>query len=498
MKEQKMEDLTNFSEKETANRVGLMGLTIITVIISLAYILELVKGSRSAAYVAVTVLLSVAPFTAGWILFKKNRESGVIRHIVSYGFGILYIYVLFTANNDLVFTYVVPMLIIVTLYGDVAYTVKIGAAAAVVNIIAVVISLVQEGAKGENLVTAEIHALLMLLIVAYFIWVTVMTAKFGRVRLSRLGVEQEKTEEILKDVLQISGRMGQTIASVSSEMDTLRQSVDHTLTSMTEVNRGTNESADAAQKQMTMTQAIKSRIGDVETVSAVIDDNVKSTSDAIEEGQNHINRMDLLTTQVDKAGKDVAEALRSFQETTSQMNSITDMITQVATQTSLLALNASIEAARAGDAGRGFAVVASEISNLSGQTTQATNDINGLITSVASQLEVMVGTIEKLLKAGEEESECAQETSRSFTLITRHMQEITRHSADLDKIVRDLAAANEEIMASVETISAMTEEVTAHANETYSSSEQNQEIVSHIDDLVDELNQDAEELRAHG
>lgn len=230
----------------------------------------------------------------------------------------------------------------------------------------------------------------------------------------------------------------------------------------------------------------------------MIDDNVKSTSDAIEEGQNHINRMDLLTTQVDKAGKDVAEALRSFQETTSQMNSITDMITQVATQTSLLALNASIEAARAGDAGRGFAVVASEISNLSGQTTQATNDINGLITSVASQLEVMVGTIEKLLKAGEEESECAQETSRSFTLITRHMQEITRHSADLDKIVRDLAAANEEIMASVETISAMTEEVTAHANETYSSSEQNQEIVSHIDDLVDELNQDAEELRAHG
>ena len=179
------------------------------------------------------------------------------------------------------------------------------------------------------------------------------------------------------------------------------------------------------------------------------------------------------------------------------MNSITDIITNVASQTRLLALNASIEAARAGDAGRGFAVVASEISNLAGQTTDATENINALITDVVSQVGNMVTTIEKLLKAGEEESRCAADTADSFEKISGTVDIIKQHTSDLDSVIARLASSNDEIVNSIQTTSAVTEEVTAHATETFDITKKNQDIVNHINTLVEGLNADAEELKSN-
>ncbi len=492
-----LEDLASRSELAVANKVTTMALTILCSIVSVAYLAEIAKGNRTVGYVAVTVILCMTPVILGWTIYNKDRNSVLLKRVIAIGFAIMYIFVLFTKQNDLVFCYAIPMLIVTTLYGDLPYTIRIGIGVIVVNIAAIVIQFVTTDVAAEQIVTAEIQALVMVMIVIYLIWVAKATSQFENIRKARLELEKRKTEELLGDVLSVSGKMTGTVSDVAKEMQSLKASVDQTLTSMTEVNSGTNESAEAVQNQMVKTGEIQQYIGNVERVADTINENVTATSDAVSEGQKHINRMDGLTNQVDKAGKDVADALHSFQEITSKMNSITDMITQIAAQTRMLSLNASIEAARAGEAGRGFAVVATEISSLSDQTTQATNDINTLIGSIASQLDAMVDTIEHLLKVGEEESSCAEETSQSFTMISRNVEEILKHSDELGSIVKDLAKANDEIVSNVETISAMTEEVTAHANETYSSSELNQEIVTHINALVDALNENAEELKAH-
>ena len=202
-----------------------------------------------------------------------------------------------------------------------------------------------------------------------------------------------------------------------------------------------------------------------------------------------------LTKEVDAEGKDVAGALEKFKKTADEMNSITVIITDVASQTRLLALNASIEAARAGEAGRGFAVVASEISNLAGQTTAATENINTLISDVVKQVEIMVITIERLLKTDDEESRCAADTAESFEKISGTVEIIKQHTADLDNLVGRLSKANEEIVNSIQTNSAVAEEVTAHATETYEVSRQNQEIVYNINNLVNSLNEDADKLK---
>ena len=102
-----------------------------------------------------------------------------------------------------------------------------------------------------------------------------------------------------------------------------------------------------------------------------------------------------------------------------------------------------------------------------------------------------------MLETGEEESKCAEETTENFNTIADKVREITERSEEMAGIVNNLADANTQIVNTVQTISSITEEVNAHASQTYSISEENQRIVSHINDLVAELNDDAEALKAH-
>ncbi|MCR5619285.1 MAG: hypothetical protein K6F65_04235 [Lachnospiraceae bacterium] len=481
-------------EISVGNKRLLQSATILSVLITLAYILEVIKGTRTIFYTIMVILLALGPQIAGWIVFKANDSSNYVKHIVAIGYATMYCFVLFTTTNVLVFTYVIPMLVILTLFDDRQYITIIGVGTVVVNIISIVLSL-KNGVITDSAV-AEIQGLVVLMIVIYLLMVSNTNHKFQILRTQTLEDANSKTTELLENILTVSDRVTSTAESLASEMSTLKTSIDQTIDSMEEVRQGTNESAEAAQAQLEQTTQISDHIETVRNSSDVITQNVELAADAVGIGQQNIRRMTELTGEVDSAGKDVAGALEKFKKTADEMNSITVIITDVASQTRLLALNASIEAARAGEAGRGFAVVASEISNLAGQTTQATENINTLIADVVSQVGTMVTTIEKLLQIDDEESKCAADTAESFAKISGTVDIIKQHTADLDSLVGRLSNANDEIVNSIQTTSAVSEEVTAHATETYDVSKHNQDIVNNIGDLVNSLNQDAELLKA--
>jgi len=484
------------SEIQSANRTGVICQTILVSIIALAYLVEVIKGNRTVTYFLVVLLLCYLPVILTWIFYSKNKESEhAIMNTVGIGFGLLYSYVLFTANNNLVFTYALPMLLILMLFNNVKFVYVIGIVTILENIAAVLVNIfVYDKKDSSSFVSYEIQVLLIILCVIFFLMVNRKYSYFSEIRAARLTLEKMRINELFEKILGISRNMSQNVEIVDSKMVNLNASMEQTLNSMSEVSSGTNESAEAIQNQLLKTEQIQDTIANVEAVVNTISGHMDKSVEAVDAGREQIENFEKIVVESEKAGNEVVRSLDAFTEYTNRMNSITELINSVASQTSLLALNASIEAARAGEAGRGFAVVATEISNLAGQTTSATADINDLIGNITSQLQNMVEKIDTLISTNEVQGNTATKAAESFSAINESIEEMKLQSTELSASVEKLAEANKEIVDSIQTISAITEEVSAHSSETYDASEQNRNVLKEVEELVVELSNDAQKL----
>ncbi len=320
-----------------------------------------------------------------------------------------------------------------------------------------------------------------------------------KINLSRMAVINEageKNEKMLGSIMEVSGVLADHVSQVSEKMDQLAVSSEETLNAMHEVQSGSTDSAESIQNQLVKTEEIQKQIENVTDTSESIGSNVRDAVDAIEEGRNNISKLIEQAGISENAGNEVMTEVEGLRATTQQMETIVELINSVASQTSLLALNASIEAARAGEAGRGFAVVATEISNLAGQTQNATGNISSLIEGISTEINKVVSAIGSLVDSNRIQNESAQVTSGSFDRIVESAGKIRDDSSELSNIVGRLAAANNEIVESIQTISAITEEVSAHSTTTVTTTETNRSIVEDVRTLVEEMTDAAAKLKS--
>lgn len=483
-------------ELQRINSAVMIEYSILTFILLLAYLLEFFKGSRTPLYTLVFAGIDLVPYLTYITIFRKDKKSPVLKYILSIGFSILYAFVLLTAAVPTTFVYIFMIYVVIIPYGDIKLCYITAGIAIAANLISVAVGFMSGSLTSADLAMIEIQIISISL---GGIFVGLATNVIGRTnaqKLEEIHEEKDKTEQLLNTTLEVSKGISDDIDSVTERMERLRQSVAATRDSMQDVTMGANETAESLQLQLSQTEEIMEQIEKAKEVTDTITTDVDQTEATIITGKNNIEQLLVSVNQSEEVGTIVAEKMNELMENTKKMNSIVEMINSIASQTSLLSLNASIEAARAGDAGRGFAVVAGEISSLANQTSEATVNITQLITGINTSIKDVFKSTNQMMENSKEQNHAVETMAQTFEQIEDCMENIEQVSASLDTIVSELVQSNESIVASINTVSSVTQEVSARANETLSDSENDALVVEEITGVIIDLNEKAKRLNA--
>lgn len=489
-----MENHGVFNGARAMNRMAVACHTAIVAVLEIAYLIEVLKGSRTAGYYIVFSLIAILPVALEFFLYKREPADTRLKYVIGVTYSFLYLFVVFTTVNMIAFTYIIPLCLVIILYSDVKLCAWISGAGVVINLVFLGWQGMTAGIRAEDMATYEIRMALLLLVAVFLCLSTKTLERINTAKLAELDQEKDNVSALLEKVMRISGQMSEGIVDVAGQMHELGDAVAETRNAMQEVSTGTNETAQSIQNQLGKTEEIQNHIGQMVDVMEMITQHMAETKGSVRLGRENLQILAGQMEHSEQAGALAVEEMKELEEYTSNMQSIIDMITNVASQTSLLSLNASIEAARAGEAGKGFAVVAAEISNLANQTQGATVNITDVIRSVSDKLKIASGTVEELMESNRVQSESAVQAADSFEKIAADTDQVDEQSRRLDSSVKQLAEANRVIVESIQTISAIMQEVSAHSQETFRVSENNTKIVTEVDRLVENLRDQAQQL----
>lgn len=300
-------------------------------------------------------------------------------------------------------------------------------------------------------------------------------------------VDWDSTDE-LGDVGRAFNQMASEFSSLISQV---RQSADQVATAAA-IQTGAADKVSAISENQTQQAAIAA--SSIENLNLAVRQIAQKTVDVLtsasdasamaDEGQLVVNKAVVGIQQVAVTVRESAVLMASLGQRSDQIGQIINVIKDIAEQTNLLALNAAIEAARAGEQGRGFAVVADEVRKLAERTAMATSEISKMISAIQSETGNAVATMEKGSSEVNEGVALANQAGKSLQNINSSVKRVVDMIEQISESTRSQSETTNEITQRVEHIAEMAQENTVSVDETTHASHDLQELSSHLQQVV--------------
>lgn len=229
--------------------------------------------------------------------------------------------------------------------------------------------------------------------------------------------------------------LGDDVNTLVADFKSLIYNVNGALTTLdnatVELAENAQDTLDGMEKQFQESDMVATSGAEMQATVSDIHQNTQlatATANKTDElATNGSNEVALTSQNINELANQLQEALsqiEKLEKDSQSIGTVSDAIRGIAEQTNLLALNAAIEAARAGEQGRGFAVVADEVRSLAMRTQESTSEIESIINSLQSSTETIVSVVTQCHKYGIECSEQAARAGESLKLISSHVQEV--------------------------------------------------------------------------
>ncbi len=309
-----------------------------------------------------------------------------------------------------------------------------------------------------------------------------------------LGKLSEGFNKMMENMRSLIYEIGETSKLVSSSSENLAFTTDKTASSIYEVTRAISEVANSANEQAKDAEMgafeVNTLSNAIEEMAAHMKESKKSSEEvykANKEGMDIVKILEEKSYENTKVSTEIGETINSLGDKAKEIGMIIEAITNIAEQTNLLALNAAIEAARAGEAGKGFAVVADEIRKLSETTGESSNSINNIILSIQKEVGLAQEKMDNARNVIYAQNKAVDHTNETFAKIAMAVENIVQGISIISTNLENVMESRNKVVSVIENVAATSEETAAASQEVSASTQEQNSIVEQTNSLADEL-----------